>query len=60
MIIQKKRFFFFEKNMLMVKGLSNTLKVANMKDNGKMVKKMDLEYILYPIGVNISVSIRKD
>ena len=26
----------------------------------KMVKKMDLEYIHYPIGVNISVSIKKD
>jgi hypothetical protein len=44
-IIQKKRFFFFEKNMLMVKGLSNTLTGANMRDIGKMVKEMDLEYI---------------
>ena len=44
----------------MEKGHSNTPIRANMRDNGKMVKKMDLEYILYPIGVNISVSIRKD
>ena len=36
------------------------IKETNMRDNGKMVKKMDLEYIHYLIGVNISVSIRKD
>ena len=60
MIIQKKRFFFFEKNMLMVKGLSNTLTGANMRDIGKMVKEMDVEYIRYVMGVNILVSIRMD
>ena len=41
----------------MVKGLSNTLTGANMRDIGKMVKKMDLEYIHYLIGVNMSVNI---
>jgi hypothetical protein len=44
----------------MVKEHSNMAKEANMRDFGKMVKKMDLEYIHYPIGVNMSVSIRKD
>ena len=44
----------------MEKGHSNTLTGANMRDIGKMVKEMGLEYILYLIGVNISVSIRMD
>ena len=44
----------------MVKGHSNTLTGANMRDIGKMVKGMDLVYILYPIGLNILFSIRMD
>ena len=33
---------------------------ANMRDIGKMVKKMDLEYIRCVMGVYMSVSIRMD
>ena len=44
----------------MEKAPSYILKEANMRDIGKMVKEMGLEYILYLIGVNISVSIRMD
>ena len=44
----------------MEKEYSNTLTGANMRGIGKMVKEMDLEYTLYPTGVNISVSIRMD
>ena len=44
----------------MDKEHSNTATGANMRDFGKMVKEMDLDYIRYVMGVNMSVSIRMD